>query len=596
MKKLGFGDGRRKLAWLLIIAVAAAAGAVWVWAQSLSQTASARPLTMAAMLPQGPLLSIESPDFHALLHDWESSPEESAWIKSDNYGVFARSRLFGRLQDAQKDFAAAAGVAPDEKFLDEIAGTNSIFAWYDIGKLEFLYITRMPAGKAEQTRLMQSRSNFSQRQVGGSTFYVRTRGDDPKTVAFALSGDYLLLATREDLMASALALIAGTSSDSLATEPWFVDIGKSASASPQEPALRMALNLDRIVKTPYFRSYWVQQNVTEMKQYRAALSDLYREPTQMREERVLLPKVADDPGASQSDLGDLVAIVPPHASVYRALFTGDVDVAMTALDEKLLRRGVSPTRDSKIAPETDLDEENVGSANDLETRIDTATPLAVNTEGRLSLLRKQAIQAGIAAVLTVDSTQRGDSDPDGTSTSMWVPLHSAVVIRAQKPWDQSALETGFVEAMKSELSAGDLGLKWTRQAEGYVSLGKLRPFQFAVVGNLLFVTDDAGMMRTMLARARDGSRAPVPAKLVAEFDHDAAAPPFAKLSALLDKTSVVAHATGPAVTPSDGSGPAFFSGNLRGLSDAFAGIKSERIIERVDGGVTRQTLTYVWQR
>jgi hypothetical protein len=38
----------------------------------------------------------------------------------------------------------------------------------------------------------------------------------------------------------------------------------------------MTLNLAAIVRSPYFRSYWVQQNITEMKQYTAALSDLYR--------------------------------------------------------------------------------------------------------------------------------------------------------------------------------------------------------------------------------------------------------------------------------------------------------------------------------
>ena len=56
----------------------------------------------------------------------------------------------------------------------------------------------------------------------------------------------------------------------------------------------MVLNLDRIVPMPEFRTYWVQQNITEMKQYRSAVSDLYLDPPAFREERALLPESPED--------------------------------------------------------------------------------------------------------------------------------------------------------------------------------------------------------------------------------------------------------------------------------------------------------------
>jgi len=45
-----------------------------------------------------------------------------------------------------------------------------------------------------------------------------------------------------------------------------------------------------------------------------------------------------------------------------------------------------------------------------------------------------------------------------------------------------------------------------------------------------------------------------------------------------------------------GNAPAFFSGNLAGLSGTFAAMQSERVVERRDGAVTRQTVTYAWRR
>ncbi len=75
--------------------------------------------------------------------------------------------------------------------------------------------------------------------------------------------------------------------DSLAAESWFTDATAAAGKTPGD--LRMTLNLEKIVSTPYFRSYWVQRNITEMKQYRSAVADLLMEAGEFREERVLLP-------------------------------------------------------------------------------------------------------------------------------------------------------------------------------------------------------------------------------------------------------------------------------------------------------------------
>ena len=602
MKKALWADVWVKRGGLLMAAVAMA-GMLWVAAQ-VAPVPAEKPAGVAAMLPQGALLAIESPDFGVLLHDWEASPEQAAWLKSDDYGVFSRSRLFQRLSEAQEEFAGAAGLAPDGAFLSEIAGTDTIFAWYDIGKLEFVYITRLPPGKAEQTRLMQSKSSFSQRQVGGSTFYLRTHGSDQggqvRTVAFAVSGDYLLLATREDLMANALALIAGSSSNSLATEPWFADARNAIAATPKAPELRMTLDLGRIVKTPYFRSYWVQENVTEMKQYRAANIDLYRDSEQMREERVLLSQSAGS-GGPQAELGELVALAPARAAVYRAVATSDAAVAVQALEEKVLSRGPTAYSNQRIAPSADLSESMTGSASDLETRIDATPLVARRPEEEAGLLREQIAAAGITGVLTVDWNQPGEADEEAGSSPIWVPLHSAVVIRATKAWDEGALENGLAAALEPQLSAGRLGMSWTRRSGGYSGLGEVRPLLMAVRGDLLLVADDAAMMEAMLARTAS-ARAPMEAVFVGEFNHSDAAAPFARLARVLDRTGEVS-ASGEAQrqTPGadergQGAAPAFFSGDMVGLSESFRAMTSEHVVERRDGPVVRETVTYRWLR
>ena len=112
------------------------------------QTAAAPEASLSSYVPSGALLYLQAKDLSSLLADWNRSPQKQAWLGSSNYEVFSRSRLLLRLNDAGKQFAAAAGLPPDMNFMSQVAGTESAFALYDIGKLQFIYITRLPSANA----------------------------------------------------------------------------------------------------------------------------------------------------------------------------------------------------------------------------------------------------------------------------------------------------------------------------------------------------------------------------------------------------------------------------------------------------------------
>src|SRR4051812_31384807 len=108
----------------LIASAALLAVAIAVWA---AIPAATRSQSLAAELPPGALLTIESPDFAALLSSWNASSEQAAWLKSANYSAFANSRLFSRLGDAQSEFGGVAATKGgfDSAFLRQIAGKES---------------------------------------------------------------------------------------------------------------------------------------------------------------------------------------------------------------------------------------------------------------------------------------------------------------------------------------------------------------------------------------------------------------------------------------------------------------------------------------
>ncbi len=586
-----------KAAALILLATALASAAIYQVAAP-RQAAS----NMAAMLPQGALLTIESPDFASLLQTWNKSPEQKSWLASDNYSVFSNSRLFGRLNDARSEFEAAARPSADAgingDFLTQVAGKRSIFAWYDVGKLEFLYITRISAAQGANIALLKDRAQWTSRQSAGTTFYLRKTTGGPiavadqqaesaqgqaRTVAFAQvpdsAGDLLILATREDLIANALTLVHPTANaGSLATEPWYIE---AAAALPKNaPALHMVLNLDRLVPLPAFRTYWVQQNVSAMKQYRTAVTDLYLEKSQFREERALLLNSPDN-SPEAAPLASLAAL-PPANGFFRATATHDSGLAVAALEEKLLGRVSLNAVPETEAPDPSLEVARSGSTSDLETRIDTPAPVSAATSNQP--LADAVKSAGLEAMLTYSTAV-----PPATPAGLWVPIHSAVVLQATQTWDPLSLQSALQQSLRGNLTTATLGIDFrpeTASGQTIYTLTGPKPLFFATASKLFLISDDRDLLAAILTSTTRPATAAQPATTIAGFNHASQRAPYARLSALVDGTSQSSDTK---------TQPTFFSANLKSLSDTLAALTTQRLTERLEGLTLRQTITYQWQ-
>jgi hypothetical protein len=312
--------------------------AVWALVQ-----APAPPAGLAGYIPPGPLLVLEARDFGALVRDWNASPEKAAWLASDNHEVFSRSRLYLRLTDAHTEFAAAAGLPANMELLESVAGSEAALALYDIGNLQFLYITRLPSARALETALWRTRSSYETRNAAGFDYFVRTDPASRRVAAFAAAGDYLLLATREDLIAGALTLIAGHPAAAVTGERWYAGSVRAGGAPGD---LRLVMNLASLVRSPHFRSYWIQRNVSEVSQFGAAIADIHRTAAQIREERVLLrfdrPETAQD--HTSAAIAGALRLVPEGAGLYRAWAKPATSAALELLYKKIVAPGPARRR------------------------------------------------------------------------------------------------------------------------------------------------------------------------------------------------------------------------------------------------------------
>ena len=469
-----------------------------------------------------------------------------------------------------------------------VAGKQSCLALYDVGNLEFVYVTRLDQQTIENTSLWQTRNKFKQRSEAGTAFYVHKDAQSSRTAAFATRDGWLILGTREDLVAGVLDRLAGKAAQNLSGEGWYAEAVKQAAGERGD--LRMVLNLEKIVPSLHFRSYWVQRNITEMKQYTSAVSDLFRTNQSYREERVLVRR-AGLAAVSHGDVRSLAAIAPNDAAFYAAQASPDAEKLLRSLRDNLLE--VKPEQQAasyKTAP-TAVAAENAGSATQLDTLIDTA-PIAVKQADAYAPLRALLTAQQPDASLEVFSTR---APKDG----VFVSLQTAMVVSAAQAWDENVVRQALTQALLPGLTTGKLGVNWEKRSSAsgtYLALDGAVPLYVAVNDKQLLLANDSALMEKLLARRQTTAPAEVKDSVTyaALFRHTQEQGNFRRLMAQLD---LAGHrGTADQAARSGGETPAFFSGNAESFSRVFSRLESERIEEKDLGATVTQMVTYQWAR
>ena len=547
------------------------------------QNAPAEEPPFSRYCPAGALLYIQAKDFSSLLSQWNDSAEKRQWMKSANYEVFLNSRLLLRLKAASDQFAAAAGLLPDDVFLKQVAGKQSSLAIYNIGKLEFLYITQLPSARSMESALWQGRGKFETRSAAGQTFFLQRDPESQTEVAFAVNGEHLLLSTREDLLAGALQFMAGSKERSIEAEQWWAQ--PVAAAGPAGD-LRMVLNLDKIVPSPYFRSYWVQRNITDMKQYSAAVSDLFRAGKEYRDERILLKKTSVVAATPENDgasaVAELARLVPTEAGVYEVKANPSPAESLDLLETKILAPHLGPAPADKLAPQVALGNGETGGGSDMETRVDQPkAPQPATSDSGASL--KDLLQKNrVRALLQVQSTER---DKEG----VFVRPRSGFVLLGESDWNEAMVRSSLADFSRPALTAGQLGVEWQARS-GLQEFNGLWNLALAVRGKYLFLSNQPTLLNAMLANWNQKVLLK-PALFVAGFDHDRERENFGRLTGLLDRSgSEPGGAAGSSQTHE------FFSDNIQSLNSILAGVSSEKVVVRDAGDKVLQTVTYEWVR
>jgi hypothetical protein len=550
---------------LLLSPVAAALAAMIFWA-----FAQPAPQPMASLFPAGALLYLEAKDFGAVLADWNGSAEKRDWLAGANYEAFSRSTLFLKLGDAQTQFATAAGVPADYALLSSVAGSGSAVAMYDIGKLEFLYITHVASARAMNTSLWKTRGAYQTRHAGNADYFIKEDKTLHRVAAFAYAGDSLLLATREDLIAGALQLMARESERSLASEPWFTDSVQVANGS--QGGLRLVYNMASLARTFQFRSYWVQRNVPDLRQFSSGLADLDRMSGEIRERRVLLRAAPSESAPGPEDAaGQLLAAVPDEAGLYRAWLHPAAGQAAQFMEEKLFPPAIASAAPQWKSAPVVSETPDAGSEIDLESRIDER-PLAQNRDA-LKPLRDLLAAVKIDAMLDVSFTAV-DAD------QVFVRPHSAIALLAATAWNADSIRAALGSAAEGVWS-NSAAATWRTGANGIRELEGLGSLAMAADGKWLVVGDSAEIVNTVFSRRN--RTAVAGAFYAAGWRHARELPNFERMTAMIDFPQTTAEA---------GAEPPFFSGNISSLGRSLQRVDAATIVVHDTGAMLRESVVY----
>jgi hypothetical protein len=393
-------------------------------------------------------------------------------------------------------------------------------------------------------------------------------------VAFGVRDQYLVLGTREDLVAGALTRIAGQPGASVDAEGWFAQAVK-ASAAPGE--LRLVVNMETLVKQPHFRSYWVQQNVGDLKQYASAVSDLSRAAGEIREERVLL-RIEEKPAATApSALGDVVRLVPDAAGLYRAWAAPSARAATTLLFEKVIATSSASAQRDRTAPRLGAVATAVGGGADFESRIDEETRAPRATTYQIEALEQLVAVEPLTAMLHVEATR-------GAADGVFVDRGSVIVLSKATDWRPGAARDtlrGLVDPMWTK---AHLGMRWVEETVGGQAFSRLDVLDTLAVaerGRLLFVANDPTLLAAVLG-ATSNPAPPLDATYSGAFRHALERGRFTSLTRFIDHAAAAA----------ENHEPLFFSENLASLSDTLSRLDSATILVRDRGATVSETMTY----
>ncbi|MCI0665805.1 MAG: hypothetical protein L0220_32510, partial [Acidobacteria bacterium] len=231
---------------------------------------------MANDLPRGALVYAQFNDLPALLEQWDESSLKDRYLAGTSFQQLKTRHLALKLVSRWEEFNEATGFPIDMGVLGSLADNRAAIALYDIGRLNLVMISPLSEEKFDATLFFQGKDEFEERtSADGTVYYLHDveadNGRQKQVIGFSNVKGRFVLATNEPLLLRTIANLSGQSGkDRLFDEPSFRELSRMIPPH----AVTVWVDQAKLNEDWYFRHYWIQQNLAELKEIRAAIFDL----------------------------------------------------------------------------------------------------------------------------------------------------------------------------------------------------------------------------------------------------------------------------------------------------------------------------------
>jgi hypothetical protein len=628
----------------LVLLVALALAAISHRSDGQQVRPLAEQLKLAAVMPRGAMVYVQTRDLSAVMKRWLASPVHDRFYKSPSFTSFAGSRIYVKLQDRKADFEKAIGFGLGEDRLAELAGGPSAVSVYDIGKLELVFVTEMPRAQAVATSLFKQAPQFQERASGDSAYYVHDVTTDGgrlnEQFCFAYAGGRLIVTTTEGLMIRALGNAKAAGADSLLADVMATSERATGLATHD---ITMWIDQAKLNKSRHFNSYWIYHNESKgaadsLANIESGLLDVRFAADGMHEQRwfVLKTDEGKDGAIAAEQANGLMRLVPTSAQFVEVhgapATTNDLGSTVSrSLFGKLPDESAAGPTAADGTSQSSKSSDDHGSTerySRLDTRFDVDvddehapklggkgpdTPNA-SRKGSTGIDQDMRFAKAIASVLSKVSPA-GYCEMARSSLDSGKPFarfERAVVIElgSEGALDRAALERTITDELRARfvVSGAEPALEWRDETNvRYLAQSLLEQgAAYSVSGKYLILASNKEFARDVVQAASNPSPATASgiegrASLFALVRVSEAKPVFDKLMSKLDGSSEETGAGNSDNESKDDQSKEettkqevkFFRDNLSSLVAA-SGIREMRLQREISGSVMVERVNYSW--
>jgi len=599
-----------------------------------AQSGRDRGYEMANDLPRGALVYAQFSDLPALLKQWDESSLKDRYLAGTSFQQLKTRHLALKLVSRWEEFNQATGFPIDTGVLGSLADNRAAIALYDIGRLNLVMISPLGEEKFDATMFFQGKDQFEERTSADGTIYYlhdveADSGRQKQVIGFSNVKGRFVLATSEPLLLRTIANLNGQSGkDRLFDEPSFRDLSRMVPPH----ALTVWVDQAKLNEDWYFRHYWIQQNLAELKEIRAAIFDLEFQDKKWIERRELLrtemEAVREKQVISIPSLQRVTQIVPDDIPFIqaRALDLKNDDVvslvrealfaSRTDTSKKNIPRQFYYSSDEEAAEEENeyYGESRYSSlSHDYDLLVDNPDDAGESGERDEDQLRsigehKFASLMGDALRSAHPLTIVRIASPNMIDGPLFAEFRRAAIISLQNP---SSLDRRDLERAIGELASSGLLIAGVRGAFEWIdhksndvnwremklpALG--RSVGYGLRGHELIIANNPELVAALMADKRgEGLQATSSIHEVTIVRLSKRKEYFDSIFAKLDEPRIKSYwktrrGTAVVINPSEPS-QEFFSGNIASLLDAASPVNEIRIERSYPAGRIHEELTLI---